>query len=69
MKVFILSLLAQFTSTVLDISRKVVHILLRLWMGKLNRQVSSAYSLSTCGFRLFDPHKELERLKNLGQPT
>lgn len=36
---------------------------------ELSRQVSSAYSLSTCGFRLFDPHKELERLKNLGQLT
>lgn len=70
MQVSILSLLAQFTSTVLDILRKVVHIwLLRLWMSKLSRQVSSAYSLSTCGFRLFDPHKELERSKNLGQPT
>lgn len=43
--------------------------LLGLWMSKLSRQVSSAYSLSTCGFQLFNPLKESEESKNLGQAT
>lgn len=36
-------------------------------MNKLSRQVSSAYNLSTCGFQLFNPLKELEESKNLDQ--
>lgn len=39
-------------------------------MSKLSPQVSSAYSSSTCSFQLvFDPLKESEESKNLGQAT
>lgn len=64
MEVSVLLSLVRLTSTILDIRfvERLFHIqLLQLRMSKLSRQVSPAYSLSSRGFRLFDPLKEPAR--------